>query len=312
MGMDASGAAPNVVRGRVCIVVAAVLWSTSSIFTKVLTKDTPLGLHEPQIDGLPVGDLNIPVQIACYRVLFAGLVLLPLVRRRDVSIRPLMLLMALCFAVMNVLFVSALALGTAANAILLQYTAPMWMYLAGVFLLREPADRRSTVALTIALAGVLVIVIGGGADELRIILIALISGFAYAGVVICLRVLRMQSSQWLTSWNFLLSALVLVPFLIPLRPPTLPQFIVLILYGAAQMALPYWLMARGLRSVGPAEAGMITLIEPLLNPLWSYLVSGEVPAGESYFGGALILAALAWRYWPTGRPHWPRGHHPIA
>ena len=47
---------------------------------------------------------------------------------------------------------------------------------------------------------------------------------------------------------------------------------------------------------------MITLLEPLLNPLWSYLVADEVPASESYLGGALIVAALAWRYWPRGKP----------
>lgn len=292
------GSTPNVRRGRLCIVVAALLWSTSSVFTKILTKETPLGLEQPAIEGLAIDDLEIPVQLACYRVLFAGLVLLPLVRPRDVAIRPLMLFMALAFAVMNALFVTALALGTAANAILLQYTAPMWMYLAGVFLLREPADRRSSVALIIALTGVLVIVLAGDGDEPRIILIALVSGFAYAWVVTCLRALRQHSSQWLTSWNFLISGLVLLPFVLPLRPPTAAQFVVLFLYGAAQMALPYWLMARGLRSVGPVEAGMITLIEPLLNPLWAYLVSGEVPAGASYVGGTLILAALVWRYWP--------------
>src|SRR5437764_4239290 len=209
-----------------------------------------------------------------------------------------MIVMGIAFAVMNALFVTAMALGTAANAIVLQYTAPMWMFLASVFLLREPADRRNVVALLMALAGILVIVLGGDPENLFLIGIALVSGFSYAGVVICLRVLRRESSQWLTSWNFLFSALVLVPFMLTLRPPTFAQFVVLILYGAAQMALPYWLMARGLRAVSPQEAGMITLLEPILNPLWTYLMSGEEPARETYVGAALILGALVWRYWP--------------
>jgi DME family drug/metabolite transporter len=67
-----------------------------------------------------------------------------------------------------------------------------------------------------------------------------------------------------------------------------------------QMGLPYWLVARGLRSVSPQEAGAITLLEPLLNPLWAYLVSPETEGLKlpTLLGGALILGGLAWRYWP--------------
>src|SRR5205814_10522904 len=74
----------------------------------------------------------------------------------------------------------------------------------------------------------------------------------------------------------------------------------LAVYGAVQMALPYWLVARGLRSVSPQEAGTLTLLEPLLNPLWAYAVSGETPHDFTLFGGVFILGALVWRYWPRG------------
>jgi drug/metabolite transporter (DMT)-like permease len=62
-------------------------------------------------------------------------------------------------------------------------------------------------------------------------------------------------------------------------------------------------MARGLRVVSSQEAGVITLLEPLLNPLWAYLVAPqrESPTGYTFAGGALILGALAWRYWPRGK-----------
>src|SRR5205807_2150316 len=119
-------------------------------------------------------------------------------RRGDLSFRPAMALMAGCFATMNALFVSALTLGTAANAILLQYTAPIWMYLASVWWLGEPADRRSSAALVWGLLGVAVIVWGGWQDaQLPIVATALGSGFAYAGVMVCLRVLRDASPRWL-------------------------------------------------------------------------------------------------------------------
>src|SRR5438128_12645657 len=90
-------------RARLLIALAALLWSTSGAFTKVLTKDTAFELNQP----LP------PLQIAFYRILFAGLGVSVLLRRRDISFRPLMPLMVLCFVVMNATFVPAMALGTA-------------------------------------------------------------------------------------------------------------------------------------------------------------------------------------------------------
>ena len=89
-------------------------------------------------------------------------------------------------------------------------------------------------------------------------------------------------------------------WVLTLRPPTTPQFVVLFLYGTVQMGLAYWLMAKGLRSVTPQEAGTISLLEPLLNPVWAYLVSPatEPPGWFTLVGGGVILAALAWRYWP--------------
>ena len=285
-----SSSGPSVTQGRVLIALAAVLWSTSGAFTKVLTRNTVLGLNSPQIE---------PLQIAFYRALFAGLVLLPALRRSDLSFRPLMLPMAACFAVMNATFVSALALGTAANAIVLQYTGPMWMYLASVWWLGEPPDRRSFRALFIGILGVGIIVWGGREEaQLNIIAIALASGLTYAGVIICLRVLRDASPRWLTVLNHLASALVLLPWVWFQPLPTAGQLCLLIVYGAGQMALPYVLMARSLKTVSPQEAGTISLLEPLLNPLWAYLISGEQPSAYTVAGGTFILGALAWRYWP--------------
>jgi drug/metabolite transporter (DMT)-like permease len=286
----------SLTHGRLCIAAAAVLWSLSGAFTKFLTGVMVEDYHYPPVPTL---------QIAFYRVLFAGLVLVPTLRPAELSFRPLMLAMALCFAAMNGLYVTAMAEGTAANAVLLQYTAPMWMYLASVFLLGERADRRSSIALGIGLCGIVAIMAGGWGDEqMMTILLALASGVTYAGVLIFLRLLRDVSSRWLTVWNHLLGALVLLPLIWNQPLPTWEQYIVLFLFGSCQMGLAYWLVARGLRVVSPQEAGAITLLEPLLNPLWAYLVwsKTETPPLVTYVGGAFILGALAWRYWPRKPP----------
>jgi drug/metabolite transporter (DMT)-like permease len=279
-------------QARLFVVAAAVLWSLSGAFKSVLTHPTPLGLDTPTIDS---------GQIAFYRVFFAGFVLLPTLRRVDIRFRPAMIGMVLTFAAMNALFMRALTQGTAANAIFLQYTAPLWVYLAGLWWLGERADRRSTAAVAAGMLGVAVIVSGGWSNErLEVIGEALGAGVAYAGVLLWLRLLRGESPRWLTILNHLGSAVVLLPG--ALRGlPTLAQLAWLFLFGAVQMGLPYWLMARGLRSISPAEASMLSLLEPILNPLWAYLVSpaDELPAMTTWIGGALILAGIGYRYWPV-------------
>jgi drug/metabolite transporter (DMT)-like permease len=294
-------------QGRLLIALAAVLWSLSGGFTKVLTKETIFGLNDPKPAALA---------IATFRLVFAGMVLVPTLRLRDLSFRPLMIIMVLVFGIMNLLFIPAMVGGTAANAILLQYTAPLWMFLVCVLWLGEKADRRSLVALVIGLFGIGIILVGSllhsgwASDELSILALGLGSGFSYAGVVIFLRLLRGESSRWLVVLNHLGGALVVVMVWVVLAlvwnvdsnmPGTLGQYATLALFGAVQMGLPYWLMSRGLRSVSPQEAGTITLLEPILNPVWAYLVAGEVPLPATFFGGAFILGALAWRYWPVNR-----------
>ena len=67
------------------------------------------------------------------------------------------------------------------------------------------------------------------------------------------------------------------------------------------MAMPYLLFTYGLRTVSPQEAGIITLMEPVLNPIWAYLIAPdrETPTLWTWLGGLILLAALTWRYFPT-------------
>lgn len=307
----------SAVRARACLVLAAVFWSLGSFFMRFLREPSPLAaslhleLHAPQLSSL---------QIACYRGLFGGLAMLLLVRRSHVCFRPIMLGMVVTFAVMSGLYMSALALGPAANAIFLQNTAPIWVYLFAVFVMKERADRRGWQAVFLGGLGALVIVGGNWPRDLPpdeqytqglILFMGVGSGLTYASVMICLRVLRAESAAWLTALNLIGSALAIALYVF-LRfgptefwdwasEPSAAQFAVLAVYGVVQMAIPYWLFAKGLRVLSPQEAGIITLIEPLLNPLWAYMMTPEkdAPTVPMVLGGGLILAALAWRYVPA-------------
>lgn len=297
----------SLTRARLYVVLAALLWSLSGVFTHVLTHDTPLRLGPDKVSGL---------SIAFFRIFFAGLVLVPTLRRSDITFRPKMLTMVVCFALMNLTFVLAMAGGAvggsvlegarSSNAILLQYTAPAWMYLAGIWWLGEAPNPRGSLTLLLGLVGVAAIVWGGWQEaHLPVIGLGLASGVFYAGVILFLRVLRDASSSWLTVINHLGGALAVAPLLWHTGWPRLTwvQLGMLFLFGTVQMGLPYWLMARGLRRVNSGEAAVITLLEPLLNPLWAYLVAPEKEAPTLYTltGGVFILGALLWRYWPFGR-----------
>ena len=113
-------AAPSRNQARLFVILAAVLWSLSGFFTKALRQPTFLGLNDPLLGG---------AQIAFWRVLFAGAVLVPTLRRSDLTFRPGMIALVACFALMNALYVRAIAEGKAANAVWLQYTAPSWIFL---------------------------------------------------------------------------------------------------------------------------------------------------------------------------------------
>jgi drug/metabolite transporter, DME family len=272
--------------GRTCVIAAALLWSLSGVITKSLP--------------LEAGP------IAFYRSLFAGLALWPLVPRSKWVFHPGLVPFALVFGAMIGLYIAAVKTTTAANAIYLQYTAPFWMIPASIWLLHEWPDRRTVAGIGLAMVGIgLIVLYGhpGGSEGFRGIALGLASGLAYACVAVSLRALRQLDPIWLSIAGNLGGAVALAAWIlvqsgsVPL--PTAGQGLALLGFGVVQMAVPYALYARGLRSVGAVESGLLCLIEPVLNPVWVALVHGEVPARATLVGGGLLLAGLAARYWPA-------------
>jgi drug/metabolite transporter (DMT)-like permease len=276
---------PSAAQARLLLVAAALLWSTSGLLVK-----------SPPLERLPIGDRG-PL-LACFRALFAAVVLLPFIRRADVRWRPMLVPTALSFALMNVLFVSAMTRTTAAAAIFLQYTATVWAALLGVLFLGERIDRGSRVALVCAILGIgWIVAAEAGAEHFTGNLIALGSGAAYAGVVIGLRTLRTEGAAWLVTLNHGVAGLVLLPWVLG-RGVQLDavQWTLVGALGAVQMGLPYLLFARAVRTVTAQEAALMTLMEPVLNPCWVWLFWDETPPVSTIIGGAFILAGLACRY----------------
>lgn len=288
--MTSTGPLSPATRSRLLVVAAAVLWSTSGAFIK-----------SPPLAAMP-SDVAGP-SIAFWRVIAALVVLLPFFRPGRLRWHPVLIVLALSWATMNVLFCTSMTLTTAANTILLQYTAPIWMFVASVTLLREKADGRNVAGLVLGMVGVAVILRAflGGSEAVGVLL-GLGAGVAYASVVVCLRVLRDHDPIVLTTLNLAVSAAVLLPWVVARGAmPDTPQLGVLLGFGVVQVAGAYLVFTWGMRGVTPQEAGVITLLEPILNPLWALLLWAEPVATATLIGGAFILGGLGVRYAPIWR-----------
>jgi drug/metabolite transporter, DME family len=289
---------PHLRRGRLLLIAAALLWSTSGVVLKsppLVNWDLPLEMRGPIL--------------ACYRAAFALLFLLPFVRWKRVRWRPAILPMALCFGAMNLLYITALTRTTAAAAIFLQYTASIWAFVFGWLFLKERIDRGNLLALLLAVAGIAWIVAGdwGGPNAVGNVM-ALGAGLSYAGVILCLRQLRDEDSAWLIAVDHAVSFVILLPWVAiatsqgssenPGMSSGLDavQWSLVAALGVTSMALPYVIFARAIRHVPTQEAGLLLLLEPILNPVWVWLAWGEENPPQIWIGGGLILSGLAVRY----------------
>jgi drug/metabolite transporter (DMT)-like permease len=275
------GLAASIARARLLVLAAAVLWSTSGFFAKA-----------PDFKGWPGPAL------AFWRAAFACVILWPLVRRPRWSWR--LVPMTALFAAMNYSYLTSMAEGTAANAIWLQMTAPVWVLLVGVTVFGERAVPRDWLQLLFVAAGVgLILDYESRGASLDAVIWGLVSACTYAGVVLALRHLRDFDSAWLAALNHLVTAICLAPFALGSEVPfphTSTQWGLLATFGILQMGIPYILFARGLRTIPGHEATAIGMVEPLLVPLWVYLAWSEVPAWWTLAGGGLILLGLLVRF----------------
>ena len=270
----------DVERGRWLILAAAFLWSLAGVFIKFL-------------------DLH-PLTIVFYRSLFASLVFLPFVRPSQLRLSPAIFVSVVTYTAAISAFVAANKLTTAANAIVLQYTAPVFVFLFSRLVLGEKISRLNGLALGVAMVGVAIISFdSAGAPEMRGVLLALLSGVLFAAYMINLGRTKNVSPIYLTWINNMVCALLLLLVVRSRLALTWQQAAILAIMGAVQLGMPYFLFSKGLQTVSLQEASLIALIEPVLNPLWVALTVGEIPSRATLTGGALILLGLGGRYlWP--------------
>lgn len=216
--------------------------------------------------------------------------------------------MALASSATLILFVFATKNTTAANAIFLQATGPLYLLLAGPLLLKEPLRRSDfvvagwiTLGMSLFFLDSTKVTISTPNPELGNIMAAL-SGATWAVTVMGVRWLSKTSGGGLAPivLGNLLTFLITLPMSIPIERFRWEDVLVVLYLGLFQIGLAYVLMTRALQHVEALGASLIMLVEPALNPIWAWLVNRESPSSQAITGGVVILlATLLHTIWTT-------------
>lgn len=259
------------------VIAAAVLWSTGGLFIKWTS-----------LSGL---------ELSFGRSLLAAITVAIFTRHEGFGLNKVTALASVLYAALLLLFVLATKETTAANAIFLQYTAPVYLLILEPLIYKEKFRRRDLIVVTACVIGMSLFFVGKlRPQDVTGNLLALASGLCFACYFLLLRHSKSRSVNRASSVIY--GNLLLVLFAAPAGIRALPQMnmhdsLSVLYLGVVQIGLAYTLftvaMARGVRSL---DAGIVGYVEPVLNPIWVYLVLGERPTKWALIGGAIIVMAV--------------------
>jgi drug/metabolite transporter (DMT)-like permease len=268
------------------MIVAPVLWSTAGVLTR-------------QIQS--AGAFEMAFWRSSFATVFVFLALLFLQERRPwQTLREAgtaSLVSGAMWAVMFTCFIVALTLTTVANVLVVSSLGPLCTALLAFFLLRDPIPPRSWAAIVAASVG-MGAMFGAGftADDPRHVAgLALALTIPIAGAVNIV-VLRRSAAHLDLMPAVMLGALISAVLTLPLALPwaaSARDLLILAALGVFQLGVPCLMLVLAARTLTAPEIALLALLEVVLGPLWAWLGAGEVPAGTTLLGGAIVLTALA-------------------
>jgi drug/metabolite transporter (DMT)-like permease len=269
---------PAHTRSVLYLVAAALCWSLAGLLIKHVATAWPA------------------LAIAGMRGLIAAVFLLLTERGLSFRFSRLQIIAACVYAMCTVTFCAATAMTTAANAILLQYTAPVWVALGGAWLLGERTTKADWITIVAALGGMTLFFADGlESGHLAGDALAVFSGVCFAAMTITMRKQKDGSPVESIILGNLIAFVVGLPWII--GAPTLAPigWGSLLILGIVQLGISYWLYVRAIKHVSALEAVLIPVIEPILNPIWVLLALHEKPTPYAMAGGAIVLTAVTLR-----------------
>ncbi len=263
------------------LVITAALWSTSGFLVKLIHWS--------------------PINIAAARSLIALPVVWLAVRTVQFRWSLSQLAAAGAYAGTVVFFVLATKMTTAANAIVLQYSAPLYVAILSAWIVGEKPTVFDWMSVLIVCAGMVLFFFDRlESGQLLGNVLGIVSGICFGLTALLLRKQKDAAPMESIVIGNGIAVLLCLPFVQWTLPPS-DAWLPLVLLGVFQLGLPYVLYSIAIRSVRALEAVLIPMLEPLMNPIWTYLAVGEVPGPYAVAGGSMILVTLAIRAWRSVR-----------
>ncbi|MBS1553170.1 MAG: EamA family transporter [Bacteroidetes bacterium] len=271
-------------RGLIFISFAALMWSSGGLFIKVLTLDA--------------------FQISFYRSLIAviTIVVITLGRKKSLKFEPdaVSVLCSISYAFILILFVIATKLTTAANAIFLQFTAPIYLLVLEPVFLKTKFEKKNLIALFFCFAGMTLFFFGKlDMSNIQGNLFAIGSGISFALFSLFLKWKKQIHKSdntiiYIVAGNFLV-CLFCIPVIYDRLAIELNQLVILLFMGIFQIGISYIIFNEGIKYISATESMIIAMLEAVLNPIWVFIGIGEIPTKFSIAGSVIILLAIIWR-----------------
>ena len=259
-------------KGNLYILLTALLWSTGGILIKYIPGNAMM------INGA--------------RSLIALLFFWICKRRIKVKVNIKIVAAAMCLVFTNLLYVIANKLTTAANAIVLQYTAPIFVLIWDCIYQRKKPEKYQCLVVVMAFSGMILFFfdqLDGG--RMMGNLLAICAGICFSGVYF-LNSLPESSSEDASMIAFCLSFIIALPFMKGVFLLNRTALLALLALGIFQVGLAYVFFSKGSRMTSPVNASLIGLMEAILNPVWVFLFYGERIGRFALTGAVIILTAV--------------------
>ena len=260
----------NISSAYLMLIIAALLWSLGGLFIKLV-------------------DLS-PIIIAGIRSLGAAVVFIFYIKKPKWYWGKYFIGGILFYSSMVILYVVSIRLTTAANAIFLQFTAPLWVVIFGYFILKETVSKFDILAMLFIFLGMGLFFI----DDLTFYgfwgnIMALVSGICFALVTVLIRKEKDYAFEIVLFGN-LITALICFPFILEgFGDSSKLDLLIIFSLGVFQLGIPYLLYTKALKYVKAIDAILTGMIEPVLNPIWVFLFIGEVIGEWAFIGGLMVL-----------------------
>jgi drug/metabolite transporter (DMT)-like permease len=263
-------------KGILAVFLTAILWSSGGLFIKLISLDS--------------------MELSFFRCAIAAVVFALMFRKRILKLNPLALLNSFAYAAVLILFVIATKSTTAANAIFLQSTAPIYVLIFEPLLTKTKWERINIITIAVCFLGMILFFMGDlTPGDIEGNIAALLAGVAFAAFFLGMKKNEPQYGESSIFYGNVIVALICIPFITDMNSISVQDFAMVSFLGVFQIAFAYALFSYGLKRIIAVEASIISMFEPVLNPIWVFIGYGEAPSFYAIIGGIIIISAISVR-----------------